>query len=61
MFWATATRGVNAPTGMSSLLTNRNLPIIHTCFLPFIPYPVTGFSTVYTAMNNFINILKQSD
>ena len=57
------TPGVNAPTWgeMSSLINNRNLPIIHTASLPFIPHPVTDSSTVYTATNNSINILKQLD
>ena len=44
-----------------SLLTNRNVPVMHTGFLSFISDPVIDFATVYTAMNNFINILKQLD
>ena len=51
---------VDAPTWveMNSLLTNRNLPIMYTSF---IQHPVTDSSTVHTAMNNFVNILKQLD
>ena len=44
-----------------SLLTNRNVPVMHTGFLSFISDPVTDFATFYTAMSNFINILKQLD
>lgn len=55
------TLGVTASTwvGMSPLLTNRNLPVMHTSFLLFTPHPDS--STVYTSMNNFINMLKQLD
>ena len=30
-------------------------------FLPILPHPVTEFSTVYTAMSNFNDILDQLD
>ena len=47
--------------GMILFLTNRNLSIMRTGFLPFIPHPVTNYSTVCTTMNNFTNIIKQLD
>ena len=34
---------------------------MQTDFLPFIPYPVTKHTTVYTAMKNFIDVLQQLD
>ena len=34
---------------------------MQTGFLPFIPYPVSEHTTVYTAMKNFIKVLQQLD
>ena len=51
----------NLPTwgALNSLISNSKLPIMQTGFLPFIPYPVTEHTTVYTAMKNFIKVLQQ--
>ena len=45
----------NLPTWVASnsLISNSKLPIMRTGFLPFIPYPVTEHTAVYTAMKNF--------
>ena len=44
--------------GIRSLIT-AELPNMHVRFLPFIPHPVTEYSTVYTAMINFTKAVKQ--
>ena len=46
---------------LKSLISNSKLPIMQTGFLPFIRYPVTEHTTVYTAMKNFIKVLQQLD
>ena len=46
---------------LNSLISNSNLPIMQTSFLPFISYPVTEHETVYTAKKNFIKVLQQLD
>ena len=53
----------NLPTWetLNSLISNSKLPIMQTGFLPFIPYPVTEHTTVYTAMKNFVKVLQQFD
>ena len=42
---------------LNSLISNSKLSIMQTDFLPFIPYPVTDHTNVYTAMKNFIKVL----
>ena len=46
---------------MKPLMSDSNIPILQVGFLPFIPKPVTEHATVYTAMINFVKILKQLD
>ena len=45
--------------GCHSLLSTSNVSIMQVGFLPYLPYPVTDHSTVYTAMNNFLSVLSQ--
>ena len=47
--------------GMRSLLSNESLTLFQVGFLPFIPHPVTEYSTVYTAMRNFVCLARQLD
>ena len=42
-----------------SLISTANIPIMQTGFLPFIPHPVTDYSTVYTAMHTFLKVVSQ--
>ena len=51
----------NTPTWTEceALLSNSCVPKMHTSFLPYIPHPVTEFSTVYTALKNFPTVLSQ--
>ena len=46
---------------LNSSISNIKLPIMQTGILPFIPYPVTEHTTVYTAMKNFVKVLQQFD
>ena len=46
---------------MKPLMSDSNIPKLQVGFLPFIPKPVTEHATVYTAMINFVKILKQLD
>ena len=46
-------------TAFNSILIEDTREIQRVGFLPILPYPVTEYSSVYTAMNNFKNILKQ--
>ena len=45
--------------GIKSLLSEVVVPEMHVGFLPFIPSPVTEYSTVFTAMVNFTKLVKQ--
>ena len=45
--------------GCEALLSYSCVPKMHTGFLPYIPHPVTEFSTVYTALKNFPAVLSQ--
>ena len=45
--------------GMKSMLSSADIPEMHVGFLPFIPNPVTEYSTVYTSMLNFKKLTKQ--
>ena len=43
----------------NSLITDENLPQKSIRFLPVIPYPVTEYSTVYTSLKHFQDVLGQ--
>ncbi len=43
----------------NALVTDENLPLKIIGFLPVIPHPVTSYSTVYTALLNFQDVLSQ--
>ena len=45
--------------GVRSLLSDVHVPEMNVGFLPFIPSPVTEYSTVYTAMVNFTKLVDQ--
>ena len=47
--------------GVRSLLFSAKVTEMHIDFLPFIPKPITEYSTVYTSMLNFVKIAKQLD
>ncbi|KAJ8679187.1 hypothetical protein QAD02_014974 [Eretmocerus hayati] len=44
-----------------SVVYDDNQKLQTTAFLPILPHPVTEYSTVYTAMCNFVDILHQLD
>ena len=45
--------------GCKSLISSANLPIMQVAFLLYLPHPVTDYSTVYTALCNFLSVLDQ--
>ena len=45
--------------GIQALLSSAKVPLMQVGFLPFLPYPVTEYSTVFIAMLNFVKVLKQ--
>lgn len=47
------------PTTFNSLCSSDKRPSQIAGFLPILPFPVTQYSTVYTAMCNFKTILSQ--
>ena len=47
--------------GMRSLLSKESLSLFQVEYLSFIPHPVTEYSTVYTAMRNFVCLAGQLD
>ena len=47
--------------GIESLISESNVPIMQVGFLPFIPKPVTDYSTVYTVMLNMTKFASQLD
>ena len=47
--------------GCRALLSQSNVLLMNVGFLPYIPRPVTDYSTVYTAMHNFMSMLTQLD
>ena len=47
--------------GCRALLSNSEVPLMNIEFLPYIPHPVTDYSTVYTALHNFQSVLVQLD
>ena len=46
-------------SGIRSLLSETKIPLMQVGFLPFIPRPVTKYSTMYTAMKNFVSLNVQ--
>ena len=44
--------------GFQSLISDKKLPKMHVGFVPFLPKPVTEYSTVYTAMKNFTHLAE---
>ena len=42
-----------------SLVSKAQTPLIHVGFLPYLPYPVTKYSTVCTTLCNFVKIQTQ--
>lgn len=46
-------------SGFNSVVTDKDLPVRTVGFLPILPFPVTEYKTVYTAMKNFQNVLGQ--
>ena len=40
----------------NAIITDEEIPVKKTAFLPILPYPCTEYSTVYTAMKNFVSI-----
>ena len=45
--------------GIRALLSNTFFPRMHVGFLPFHPSPVAEYSTVFSAMKNFIQLVGQ--
>ena len=45
--------------GIQALLSSAKVPLMQVGFLPFLPYPVTEYSTAFTAMLNFVKVLKK--
>lgn len=48
-------------SAFNSILTEDNRVKQRVGFLPVLPHPVTDYATVYTALCNFVDILKQLD
>ena len=55
------TNEIKAPSfiAMKSLLSLVNVKIAKRVFTPIIPHPATDFSTIYTGMKNYQDILNQ--
>ena len=51
----------NNPLELKSLVTDEDLTQKIIGFLPVVPYPVTEYTVVYTALKNFQDILCQLD
>ena len=45
--------------GIQALLPSAKVPLMQVGFLPFLPYPGTKYSTLFTAMLNIVKVLKQ--
>ena len=45
--------------GCRSLLSDKTLPIWQVGFLPYLPYPVTKYDTVFTALYNLASVANQ--
>ena len=39
--------------------TDESIPVKNIAFLPVLPYPVTMYATVYSAMRNFVDVCSQ--
>ena len=46
-------------SAFNSVITDKDVPIRVVRFLPILPFAVTDYKTVYTAMKNFQNLLGQ--
>ena len=46
-------------SAFNSVVTDEKLPEMIVGFLPILPHPVTQYNTVYTALKNFQNVLRQ--
>ena len=44
---------------MKSIISSVNVRITNSAFTPIIPQPATDFSTIYTCMKNYPDILNQ--
>ena len=44
---------------MKSLISRANVEIAKCMFTPIIPHPVTEYSTIYTCLKNYQDILNQ--
>ena len=42
--------------GIQALISSAKVPEMHVSVLPFIPKPVTEYSTIYTSMLNFVKV-----
>ena len=51
----------NHPLELKSLVIDEDLTQKIIGFLPVLPYPVTDYTVVYTALKNFQDILSQLD
>ena len=58
---STLTNEIKVPSfvAMKSPLSTVNVKIIENAFTPIIPHPATDFSTIYTCMKNYQDILNQ--
>ena len=45
--------------GCRAFLSQSEVPLMNVGFLPYIPHPVTAYSTVYTALHNSMSVLAQ--
>ena len=55
----TAARSIPSFTALKSLLTVNKHTVSSIAFTPIIPHPATSYDTIFTAMINFQDILKQ--
>ena len=46
-------------TGCRSLVSDKTLPIWQVAYLPYLPYPITKYDTVFTALYNLANVPNQ--
>ena len=55
----TAARSIPSFTALKSLLTVNKHTVSSIAFTPIIPHPATSYDTIFTAMINFQDVLKQ--
>ena len=55
----TAARSIPSFTALKSLLTVNKHTVSSIAFTPIIPHPATSYDTIFTAVINFQDILKQ--